>query len=44
MRRRAAATGGRLDIASAQGVGTRITVTLPRIAMLNRLFRVPRAS
>jgi len=44
MRRRAAATGGRLDIASARGVGTRVSVTLPRIAMLNRLFRVPRAS
>jgi ligand-binding sensor domain-containing protein len=44
MRRRAAATGGRLDIASAPGVGTRVIVTLPRIAMLNRLFRVPRAS
>ncbi|HEX4480015.1 MAG TPA: two-component regulator propeller domain-containing protein [Rudaea sp.] len=43
MRRRAAATGGRLDIASAQGVGTRITVTLPRIAMLNRLWRELRA-
>ena len=44
MRRRAAATGGRLEIVSALGVGTRVSVTLPRIAMLNRLFRVPRAS
>ncbi len=44
MRRRAAATGGRLEIASALGVGTRVSVTLPRIAMLNRLFRVQRAS
>jgi signal transduction histidine kinase len=47
MRHRAAAAGGRFDIASAAGVGTRITITLPRIAMLNRLLRelrVPRAS
>jgi signal transduction histidine kinase/ligand-binding sensor domain-containing protein len=47
MRHRAAAAGGRLDIVSATGVGTRVTVTLPRIAMLNRLLRelrTPRAS
>ena len=47
MRRRAVATGGRLEIASAHGVGTRITVTLPRVAMLNRLWRelrVPKES
>jgi signal transduction histidine kinase len=47
MRHRAATTGGRLDIASAVGVGTRVSVTLPRMAMFNRLLRelrVPRAS
>ena len=44
MRRRAAATGGRLDIVSAHGVGTRITVMLPRVAMLNRLWRELRVS
>ena len=44
MRRRAVATGGRLEIVSVPGVGTRVAVTLPRMAMLNRLFRVPRAS
>ncbi len=43
MRRRAMATGGRLDIASVRNVGTRVTVTLPRIAMLNRLWREFRA-
>ncbi|HEX3896236.1 MAG TPA: two-component regulator propeller domain-containing protein [Rudaea sp.] len=39
MQRRAQAMNGRFDVTSATGVGTRISVSIPRIALLNRLWR-----
>ena len=39
MQRRAQAMNGRFEVTSATGVGTRISVTIPRIALLNRIWR-----
>ncbi|MEP6483731.1 MAG: two-component regulator propeller domain-containing protein [Rudaea sp.] len=39
MQRRAEAMNGRLDVASAAGVGTRVSVRVPRVSLLNRIWR-----
>jgi len=39
MQRRAQAMNGRFEVTSATGVGTRISVSIPRIALLNRIWR-----
>lgn len=39
MQRRAEAMNGRFEVTSAAGVGTRIGVTIPRMALLNRIWR-----
>jgi two-component system NarL family sensor kinase len=39
MQRRAQAMNGRFEVTSATGVGTRIGVSIPRVALLNRIWR-----